>query len=114
MSGDSDNEFRHGIARCYETRPKACLSAPSLCRTALIPIASHSRFVCAGFPFSERAIGLWAGFSLKGETDGIQTTVLSTFLLYSTTLIRLGHSFGLVVGNPFVFTLRRPKRNMSE
>jgi len=46
-------------------------------RTALIPIASNSGFVCAGFPFSEWAIGLRAGFSLKGETDGIQTTVLS-------------------------------------
>jgi len=29
-------------------------------RTALIPIASHSRFVCAGFLFSEWAIGLRA------------------------------------------------------
>ena len=73
-----------------------------LFRTALAPIASHSRFVCAGFLFSEWAIVSRAGFSLKGETDGIQTTVLSTYLLYSNTLIRLGHSFGLVVVHHFV------------
>jgi len=49
-------------------------------------------------------MGDWAsgGFLLKGETDGIQTTVLLTFLLYSNTLIRLGRSFGLEVVYHFV------------
>jgi hypothetical protein len=34
------------------------LSPLPLFRTALIPIAFHSRFVCAGIPFSEWAIGI--------------------------------------------------------
>ena len=57
---------------------------------------------CAGFLFF--GMGGWsrAGFSLKGETDGIQTTVLFTFLLYSNIIIRLGHSFGLEVDEHFV------------
>jgi len=46
--------------------------------------------------------GSRAGFSLKGETDGIQTTVLLTLCGNSDTLIRLGHSFGLEVVYHFV------------
>ena len=97
------NEFRHGSASAPEHAGKR---VPPLLPLRVRPrtIASHSRFVCAGFLFSEWAIGSRVGFSLKGETDGIQTTVLPTFLLYSNIIIRLGHSFGLVVVYHFAFT----------
>ena len=49
-------------------------------------------------------MGDWAsgGFLLEGETDGIQTTALPSLCANTDILIRLGHSFGLVVDKHFV------------
>ena len=40
--------------------------------------------------------------SSKEETDGIQTTILLTLCGNTNIIIRLGHSFGLVVDKHFV------------
>ena len=67
------------------------------------PIASHSGFVCAGFPFSEWAIGLRAGFSLREKLTEF-TAVLPYFRGNAVLVFRLGqHSFWLVSVYTFVF-----------
>ena len=57
-----------------------CLSV-----SALIPIASHSRFVCAGFPFSEWAIGLRAIIEIDINKKFYKRT--ATFSCYQRWLI---------------------------
>ena len=77
---------------------RLCAIPLPLFRSALVPPLPMLGFVLRGsFFFSEWAVDLGRVSPLKGETDGIQTTVLLTFRGNSNTLIRLGHSFGLVV-----------------
>ena len=83
VSGDSDNEFRHGSASAPEhagKRVPPLLPLRVRPRTHRFPFS----FCLRGIYFSEWAIGSRAGFSLKGETDGIQTTVLSTLIFTLT------------------------------
>ena len=121
VSGDSDNEFRHDRASTPANRTSLPYGISS--RLASVPAPSHppsprhrihSRFFGATSFLIWYVGGGLGRVSPKGETDGIQTTVLPTLCGYSTILIRLGHSFGLVVVYHFAFTSPRPKRNRSE
>ena len=64
-------EFRHSPASAPEHAVRACSSAFAVLCQPSFPSLPILNLFCAGFLFSEWAIGLRAGFSLKGETDGI-------------------------------------------
>ena len=76
---------------------RLCAIPLPLFRSALVPPLPMLGFVLREISFFRNGRWISGGFLLKGETDGIQTTVLLTFRGNSNTLIRLGHSFGLVV-----------------
>ena len=95
VSGDSDNEFRHSPASAPEHAGRVflhfcCPAPPSSPSLPILVLFARD------FLFRNGRLG-FGRVSPKGETDGIQTTVLTTFSGNSDIPFRLGHSFGLGV-----------------